>query len=91
MALAAAMAFGMLGCSQQAPSTPPAVPTDAPATEPPAAQIQMSVTEESTYRKPLPSLPEVPYWFPAQLLEWDPAQDPDAIYNVSSIPLAKRV
>lgn len=34
--------------------------------------------------------PEVPYWFPAQLLEWDPAQDGDLMYNKSTVPLAGR-
>ena len=50
----------------------------------------ISVTEENTYSKPLPNLPEVPYWFPADLLEWSPEDDASAVYNLSSIPLAKR-
>lgn len=82
--LVMAMLMGLIGCGTQQTQA-----TESPAAEP--AQPQMTITEESTYNKPLPSLPEVPYWFPTQLLEWDPAQDPDAIYNVSSIPLAKRV
>lgn len=91
LALVLAMLVGMVGCGAQQPQATQPAPaeTQPQATEP--APIQMTVTEESTYRKPLPGLPEVPYWFPAQLLQWDPAQDPDAIYNVSSVLLAKRV
>lgn len=91
LTLALALIVGMAGCGAQQPQATQPAPTETQpqATEP--AQISLTVTEESTYSKPLPGLPEVPYWFPAQLLEWDPAQDPDAIYNVSSVPLAKRV
>lgn len=35
--------------------------------------------------------PESPYWFPEQLLKWTPKGDTDLNYNVSTIPLAKRV
>lgn len=35
--------------------------------------------------------PESSYWFPAQLLEWNAAEDEDFIYNISSEPLAARV
>lgn len=91
LALALALIVGMAGCGAQQPQATQPAPTETQplATEP--AQVSMTVTEESTYSKPLPGLPEVPYWFPAQLLEWNPDQDPDAMYNVSSVPLAKRV
>lgn len=56
----------------------------------PAAPV-ISVTEENTYTKPLTNVPEVPYWFPADLLNWTPNENGTDIYNVSSIPLAKRV
>lgn len=92
--LALTMLLGLVGCAGAPAETPTeaaqTVPTAAP-TEPQPETPQMTVTEESTYTKPIANLPEVPYWFPAELLEWDPAQDPDAIYNVSSIPLAQRV
>jgi len=38
----------------------------------------------------LPGQPYVGYWFPDTLLTWDPATDPDAAYNRSTIPLAAR-
>lgn len=95
--LALIMVIGLVGCNNSA-SEPEPDPAPAPTTEPttdPAPEAPeaatLSVTEENTYSKPLPNLPEVPYWFPADLLNWDPAQDPEAVYNVSSIPLAKRV
>lgn len=91
LVLALAMVAGLIGCAAapQEPEQP--TQTQPQETEPVQEQIKMTVTEESTYNKPLPNLPEVPYWFPEDLLNWDPAQDPNAIYNVSSIPLAERV
>ncbi len=35
--------------------------------------------------------PEVSYWFPEELLDWNPQKDPDLEYNVSTVPLAERV
>ncbi len=35
--------------------------------------------------------PYASYWHPATILNWDPATDPDARYNRSSVPLARRV
>ncbi len=97
--LAAVMAASLFGCSDAPASDPVSEPDPAPAPseqttpgeEVPAEQTVIQVTEENTYSKPLPNLPEVPYWFPADLLNWDPAQDPEVKYHVSSIPLAKRV
>ncbi len=34
--------------------------------------------------------PEVPYWFPAQILEWDPEEDGDLLFHKSTVPLAVR-
>lgn len=36
-------------------------------------------------------VPESSYWYPNDLLDWSPKIDVDAIYNVSKVPLAKRV
>ena len=33
---------------------------------------------------------EVPYWFPAQLLEWEPEEDEELIFHKSTVPLAVR-
>lgn len=55
------------------------------------SQKEFSITEESTYDKPMQNQPEAPYWYPNDLLEWNPEKDKDFKYNVSSIPLAQRV
>ncbi|QCJ45334.1 PKD domain-containing protein [Bacillus sp. S3] len=34
--------------------------------------------------------PESSYWYPEQLLNWTPEKDPNAVFNRSQIPLAKR-
>lgn len=100
--LAAVMLLGLFGCggNPSAESSPPVSNSPEQSSPPPSnspepseslpAQPAISVTEENTYSKPLPNLPEVPYWFPADLLEWSPEDDPSAAYNLSSIPLAKR-
>lgn len=35
--------------------------------------------------------PTSSHWYPEDLLEWSPEQDPDAAYNRSMVPLAERV
>lgn len=35
--------------------------------------------------------PEVPYWFPAGILEWNPQEDEELLFHVSTVPLARRV
>jgi mannosyl-glycoprotein endo-beta-N-acetylglucosaminidase len=37
-----------------------------------------------------PNQPYSSYWFPNDLLTWDPATDPDAPYNRSGVPLRSR-
>ncbi len=34
--------------------------------------------------------PESSYWYPEQLLNWTPENDPDAVFNRSQVPLGKR-
>lgn len=48
-------------------------------------------TEAATYQRGLDNQPESSYWFPEELLEWEFSKDPDAPYNVSKVPLAKRI
>ncbi len=54
-----------------------------------AGKIQ--VTEESKISRLMDNKPEASYWFPKDLLEWNPKDDPDAKYNISTIPLQKRL
>nr|WP_281738294.1 discoidin domain-containing protein [Enterococcus dispar] len=53
-------------------------------------KINYKVTEESKLDRGMENQPQSSYWFPADLLKWDFKKDPDAKYNVSTIPLAKR-
>ena len=55
------------------------------------AKMDFKVTKESKSNKAMDKQPESSYWFPKQLLKWDFDKDPDAKYNVATIPLAKRV
>ncbi|HIT34815.1 MAG TPA: discoidin domain-containing protein [Candidatus Faecousia intestinigallinarum] len=93
--LAVAMLAGLVGCTTTPAPTEPSGTGEVPTTTAPQETTPeapaLSITEENTYSKPLTNVPEVPYWFPAQLLEWNPAEDTEAAYNVSSIPLAQRV
>lgn len=99
--LALLMVVGLAACNSPSEtdtadgpttSTQPADTTTPEDTEPEPADVpSISVTEESTYDKPMTNVPEVPYWFPADLLNWSPEEDPNAAFNVSSIPLAARV
>ncbi len=37
------------------------------------------------------NMPEAPYWFPEELLNWNPQEDEDIEFNKATVPLAKRV
>lgn len=91
--LALVMVLGLFGCTTNAPATEtePKQETTPVVEEPAPTEPVISITEENTYTKPLPNVPEVPYWFPADLLVWTPNENGTDVYNVSSIPLAERV
>lgn len=57
-----------------------------------AAASRYQVTEENQNKElVMNDQPESSYWFPEQLLEWNAEEDKDLEYNVSTVPLAKRV
>lgn len=57
-----------------------------------APKAAYQVTEENQKQDlTMSNQPESPYWFPQQLLAWTPEGDKDLQYNVSTVPLAKRV
>lgn len=94
--LTLAMVLGLIGCATTPPveeSTPTTqAPTTEPIVEPEGSNAPViSITEENTYTKPLNNIPEVPYWFPAELLEWNAGENPTDAYNVSAVALAQRV
>lgn len=104
--LSAAMALGLTACQQAqdtagSTATAPAVETSesqsaAQAQEGEAgdeggtASVYLPTEENENEQVVMNDQPESSYWFPEQLLEWDPSQDPDLAYNVSTVPLAKR-
>ncbi len=55
------------------------------------ADIVYTETAKSTIEKAMDNQPESSYWFPEDLLDWSYADDPDAQYNTSVVPLAARV
>lgn len=49
------------------------------------------VTEEANPDIKMENQPVSSFWFPSQLLEWNPQTDRDVMYNISTVPLAPRV
>lgn len=57
-----------------------------------AGKAAYSVTEENANKELIMSRqPESPYWFPAQILEWEAEKDEDLMFYKSTVPLAQRV
>lgn len=84
--LCAAMGAGLTGCS----ASPSGGTSGEDAKEASAGAYQ--VTEENEVPEiTMNNQPEASYWFPQQLLEWEAQEDPDFEFNVSKVPLAKRV
>lgn len=95
--LAASMTFGLAACGGEAQTTTENVPQTEAAEAPrengssDAGAAAYTPTEENgNLELTMNGQPESSYWFPAQLLEWNADADEDFIYNVSSVPLAKR-
>lgn len=89
-ALAASMLLSLTGCSKKPDQTggqDNGQTADGQGEESTSKYLE---TEESTFDKPMANQPETPYWFPEDLLAWSPDNDPDFVYNKSSIALAAR-
>lgn len=56
------------------------------------SKIKYSITAEAGDAAELKmnNMPTAPYWFPNQLLEWDPSTDENIEFNKSVVPLATR-
>lgn len=56
------------------------------------SKIKYSVTAEAgdAAELKMDNMPTAPYWFPNQLLEWDPSTDENIEFNKSVVPLAER-
>lgn len=55
------------------------------------ATYEVTADDENAADVMIDNKPESPYWFPEDLLEWTPESDEDLAWNVSRVPLAKRV
>ena len=55
-----------------------------------SASVYLPTEENENEQVVMNDQPESSYWFPEQLLEWNPKEDPDLAYNVSTVPLAQR-
>ena len=55
--------------------------------------VNYTITDEASdiVNLKMSNTPIAPFWFPEELLAWNPSEDHDLEYNKSSIPLAKRV
>lgn len=106
VALSAAMAFGLTACQQAQDTAGTAATeaeaetaaeagTAADGQETAAedgaqASVYLPTEENENEQVVMNDQPESSYWFPEQLLEWNPQEDPDLAYNVSTVPLAQR-
>ena len=55
-------------------------------------RVSYKVTEENANPEIImQNQPISSYWFPEELLQWKADEDPDLPYNISNVPLAKRV
>lgn len=82
VAMSLFLTAGLCACQQPA----------SPGKEEASSKDIYQITEENENQELVMNhQPESSYWFPEELLEWNPEQDEDLAYNVSTIPLAKRV
>lgn len=86
LGLCAVMGTALTGCQSQTDAQTSKNETSKEASE------SYLVTEENEVPEiTMNDQPEASYWFPQQLLEWEAETDPDFTFNVSKVPLAKRV
>lgn len=83
-----AMLAGSAACSKDTESISENIEKEAEASQTSA----YLVTEENENKELIMNnQPESSCWFPKQLLEWEAVEDPDLAFNISTVPLAKRV
>lgn len=81
--MAAGMAVSLCACESGASASGKEKKSD---------DMKYQVTEENEIENVvMNNQPESSYWFPEQLLEWEPETDEDLAYNISHVPLAVRV
>lgn len=91
--LAASMTASLTACTQKDQSSGEGIQdtTETAVQGESAADSGYTLTEENGNKElTMNEQPESSYWFPAGLLEWNADEDEDLIYNISTVPLAKR-
>lgn len=79
VALCSALTFNLISCSNNS------VPT--------VSNVNYTITDEAgeATNLKMANTPISFFWFPEQLLQWNPSEDKDIEYNKSVVPLAERV
>lgn len=103
LALTLSMTLGLSACSSGQPSEPEQTPiaseeatdppsvSDEPTQEETPTNVSYRITEEANEEINMMNKPESPYWFPAELLSWNPEEDADINLYKAAVPLAERV
>ncbi|EIA27462.1 Glycosyl hydrolase family 85 family [Candidatus Arthromitus sp. SFB-co] len=83
IAMSMFLAIGIMSCSERTVTT----------SSNNISTINYSVTGEAEEAEniKISNMPITPFWFPEELLKWDPTKDEDIKYNKATIPLAERV
>lgn len=83
IAMSMFLAIGIMSCSERTVTT----------SSNNISTINYSITGEAEEAEniKISNMPITPFWFPEELLKWDPTKDEDIKYNKATIPLAKRV
>lgn len=99
--LSASMVLTLAACQQTAPAgkettaetnvTENADRGEKPEENTEKSSVYLPTEENENEEVVMNDQPEASYWFPEQLLEWNKEEDPDFLYNVSTVPLAERV
>lgn len=83
IAMSMFLAIGIMSCSERTVTT----------SSNNISTINYSITGEAEEAEniKISNMPITPFWFPEELLKWDPTKDEDIKYNKATIPLAERV
>ncbi len=74
------------------PEVTPATTAEEPeAEEPKVEKVVYRITPEANPDMKMLNQPNAPYWFPNELLEWNPGEEGDLDLYVSTIPLKERI
>lgn len=90
--LAVSLCASMSGCSSNTENTTDTTAASVSQSGGDSKSSNYQVTDENENEEMvMNNQPESSYWFPEELLEWSAEEDTDLPYNVSTVPMAKRV